>query len=130
MTDEVQYHFEDIHAAIASEDGNHVILQMKDASGNVVGVSMGSETIPALVATLMSASAAASIAGKKKTQMIVDAAKLTISVPQDQSRVLRVYLRPDAVPIAFRVDRKHLFHLASALVDAESGPQAGAGPKH
>jgi hypothetical protein len=124
--EETLYHFENLHAAGPTPDGQHVVLQVTGAAG-IVGLSLPAEHMARAVGMLLEATAAARAISGSDTIQAVEIKKLGVLQPPGGSAVLAVTVHEDAPPIAFRLSRQQLVDFARGILETE-GVLPGAPP--
>lgn len=114
---EAIYHFEDIHSASSSEDGQNIILNVTGADG-ISGISIPAKTIPRVCIAILEANAEAKRrSGDKTIQASELRAMQVLKHPDPDKAVLAITIHTGAAPLAFALPETQLVNFARGVLE-------------
>ncbi len=114
---DVDFHFENIHAASFSEDGKHLILQVTGATG-ISGISIPASEVPRIVAMLMSvAGQAMKVSGDKMLRSMAIRQIKVLRTKKSDKEFLSVSLGTDTPPLVLDMSEKQLVDFARGILE-------------
>lgn len=111
------YHFENVHNFAASEDGNHVIMNVDGAPG-ICGIRLPTSEIPRMAALALAASAIANVKREDRSfrSMAIQAIQI-IEPPNTDKSHLAITLEAGAPPLVLNLDRAALLNFARSVLE-------------
>lgn len=114
------YHFERIHSAASSEDGENVILNVTGADGGICGISLPTKTIPHVCMTILEAnSEALRRTGSKIMQSTEIKGLKILKHPDPNKAVVAITIHSGAAPMAFDLPRTLLADFARGVLEGQ-----------
>jgi hypothetical protein len=114
---EIQYHFEGVHSASSSEDGQHILLSVSGDAG-VCGISIPAKTIGPICSTLLEANAEArKRSGDKTIQASAIRSMKVLNHPDPDQAILAITIHTGAAPVAFSLPQATLVNFARGVLE-------------
>jgi hypothetical protein len=112
-----EYHFEGVHSAASSEDGEFVVLNVTGADG-MCGLAVPAKTIPRVCLALLEADAEARRrTGDKTIQSSEIRSMEVLSHPQADKVILAITVHSGAAPVGFSLPESTLVNFALGVLE-------------